>query len=95
LDIDRLFVQQLGKGLDSAMFHRYIANSMTNQFQAMVQFGKRFVLGHRFSLEKDSYQGIASAWERFVSGHRFSDAAKATILNGFSRRHLPVTAQSE
>jgi hypothetical protein len=31
LDIARLFVQQLAKGLDSAMFHGYIANHMTNQ----------------------------------------------------------------
>jgi hypothetical protein len=31
LDIDRLFVQQLGTVLDSAAFDRYIANSMSNQ----------------------------------------------------------------
>jgi Spy/CpxP family protein refolding chaperone len=31
LDIARLFVQQLRKGLDLAMFHRYIANHMTDQ----------------------------------------------------------------
>jgi hypothetical protein len=60
LDIDRLFVQQLGKGLDSAMFHRYFANSMTNQFHVMVQFGKRSVSGHRFS---DAAKGDNS--ERF------------------------------
>src|SRR5580765_4080476 len=31
--------------------------------------------------------------KRFVSGHRFSDATKATSVNGFSRRGLPVAAQ--
>jgi hypothetical protein len=49
LDIARLFVQQLAKGLDLATFHRYIANHMTNEFHVMVQFEKRSVSGYRFS----------------------------------------------
>ncbi len=31
--------------------------------------------------------------KRSVSGQRFKDATKATSLNGFSRRGLPVAAQ--
>jgi hypothetical protein len=70
LDIARLFVQQLRKGLDLPKFHRYIANHMTSRRSQQNKISLQHDGGQdptsarrRARLRKElvSYQGIALA----------------------------------
>jgi len=67
------------------MFHRYIANHMTNEFQVMAQFENRSVSGHRFTACWKNPVRIRASLQRC---HQ-----RPQVWTGFSRRGLPVAAQ--
>jgi hypothetical protein len=106
LDIARLFVQQLRKGLDLPKFHRYIANHMTirrsQQNKISLQHdGEQDPTSARRRTRSDFSTSASEIAERigFVSGHRFSDAASMLSIAPlgawlmffkFHRRHRPL-----